>query len=242
MAKKKVVASLFNEAYDVLLQKGANLTAAARRDLALANKGGLDQFGYDGAQLDAIDAAGTVVSEMPTDDEFVGILTEATAAKDALAEALRTQVAEIVARATTFYGADNGKVRRYGADKLSKMTDGQLWQCAKRTTRVATAQLADLAAKGLTPAHLTTLRADITAFDTTRDTQDDAIRERDIATQERLIAANTYYEKLLKLAADGQAHFESRDEARYNDYVWEPAPGAGSGGSEAPAGPVAGPQ
>ena len=102
-------------------------------------------------------------------------------------------------------------------------------------------QLTDLAAKGLTQGHLDTLIADYGKFDTARDDQDDAIRERDIATQERLIAANTYYTMLVKLAADGQAHFESKDEARFNDYVWEPAPGAGSGGgggeTPAPVGP-----
>ena len=157
--------------------------------------------------------------------------------------ALREQVVGIVARASSFYGESSGKVRRYGAQKLSKMTDGQLWQAAKRAHRVATTQLADLGAKGLTAAMLLQLKQDYLAFDTARDEQDDAIRERDIATQERVIAANTYYEMLVKLAADGQAHFGPQDEARFNDYVWEPAPGESAAGDKPvePAGP-AGPQ
>ena len=242
MAKKKEILPLYRDELNVMLQKGSNLTAAARRDLALPGKLSFTNFGYDPQQLDAIAAAGEVVSELPTDDEFVGILTEATTTKDALANSLREQVAEVVARSVSFYGADSGKVRRYGADKFSKMTDGQLWQCSKRVARVGKNQLADLAAKGLTQAHLDTLIADYKKFDTARDAQDDAIRERDIATQERLIAANTYYEMLTRLAADGQAHFESKDEARFNDYVWEPAPGetSGGGGGDTPA-PV-GPQ
>ena len=238
--KKKEVLPLYRDEVNVLLQKGGNLTAAARRDLSLPGKAGLDQFGYDTAQLAAIEAAGEAVSDLPTDDEFVGILTEKTTAKDKLANTLREQVVGIVARASSFYGESSGKVRRYGAQKLSKMTDGQLWQAAKRAHRVATTQLADLAAKGLTAAMLLKLKQDYLAFDTARDEQDDAIRERDIATQERIIAANTYYVQLQKLAADGQAHFEARDEARYNDYVWEPAPGEASGagaGGETPAPP-----
>jgi hypothetical protein len=234
MTRKAETVARYTVALDVLLQRGANLTAAARRDLALPNSLNLSAFGYDEKTLDLIDAAGEVVSAMPTDDEFVGILTEKTALKDQLAAQLREQISEIVARATTFYGAESGRVRRYGADKLSKMTDGQLWQCAKRTARVGQAQLADLAAKGLTAQHLNELIEASASFDQARDAQDDAIRERDIATQERVMAANAYYELLQKLAADGQAHFVARDEARYNDYVWEPnpetpAPDAGAG-------------
>ena len=237
MAKKKEVVAAYTVSIDELLQKGGNLVAAARKDLTLPANGGLDQFGYDTGQLDAIGTAGEAVSELPTDDEFVGVLTEKTKIKDGLANTLREQVAGIVARASSFYGAESGKVRRYGADKLSKMTDGQLWQAAKRTWRVATAQLTDLGTKGFTATMLTTLKTDTLAFDTARDEQDDAIRERDIATQERVTAANAYYAQLQKLAADGQAHFVSKDEARYNDYVWEPAPGEGSGGGETPVPP-----
>lgn len=39
-----------------------------------------------------------------------------------------------------------------------------------------------------------------------------------------MTAATPYYEQLQALAATGQAHFEPRDEARYNDYEWDPAP------------------
>ncbi len=242
MAKKKEVLPLYRDELNVLLQKGSNLVAAARRDLNLPDNKGLTEFGYTAGQLDAIEAAGEVVSAMPTDDEFVGILTEASATKDELAEELREQISGIVARATSVYGEESGKVRRYGATKLSKLTDGQLWQAAKRTARVAAGQLTELQTKGLTQRHLDTLVATFRKFDSARDDQDDAIRERDIATQERLIAANAYYEKLQRLAADGQAHFVSRDEARFNDYVWEPAPQSGPGsaaGSGAPAAPPA---
>ncbi len=225
MTKKPESVARYTVGLDVLLQRGANLLAAGRRDLAMPNNLGLSAFGYDAKKLDAIEAAGEVVSGLPTDEEYVGALTEKTAVKDALATQLRNQVGEIVARASSFYGDSSGRVRRYGAERLAKMTDGQLWQCAKRAARVATSQLTDLADKGLTAQHIADLTVTNIAFDTARDAQDDIIRERDIATQERIDAANAYFALLQTLAADGQAHFMSRDEARYNDYVWEPAPG-----------------
>ena len=237
MAKKPEIIARYTVSLDELLQKGGNLTAAARRDLSLPNKGGLDDFGYTADQLAVIEAAGEVVSEMPTDDEFVGVVTETTDLKDGLADQLREQIDGLVARAISFYGDASGKVRRYGADKLSKMTDGQLWQCAKRAVRVGKIQLNDLKAKGLTQEYLNTLVSTYTKFDAARDDQDDAIRERDIATQERIMAANAYYAQLQRLGADGQAHFVAKDEARYNDYVWEPAPGEPSGGGETPVPP-----
>lgn len=235
MAKQKETKALYTVAVDVLLRKGSGVIAAARRDLNLPDNKGLADFGYTPDSLNAIEALGEVVSEMPTDEEYVGVLVEKTAAKDSLADSLREQIGGIVARATTFYGADSGPVRRYGAGKLSKMTDGQLWQCAKRTARVGTKHLDDLKAKGLTQGHLDELIATYGKFDTARDEQDDAIRDRDIATQDRVRAANKYYQALQPLCADGQAKLGPIDEARANDYVWEPAP-EGSG-EETPAEP-----
>ena len=235
MAKQKENLPRFTVAVDVLLQKGSAITAAAHRDLNLPGAQGLADYGYTKASIEAIEALGDAVSEIPTDAEYVGALVGQTAIKDQLALGLRTQIGDIVARAVSFYGAGSGAVRRYGADKLSKLSDGQLWQCAKRVWRVGTSQLADLAARGLTAQHLSALKLQYTAFDAARDAKDDAVRERDIATQERIRAANAYYAALLPLLADGKAKFGPTDEARANDYVWEPSPEDGGGGGAEPA-------
>lgn len=221
MAKKqKTVTPLYRDSVDELLYKGKNVTKAARRDL----DSHLADYGHTTDSIKEIEDAGQALSEMPTDEEFVGVLVEKTAIKDQLADEVRSQIDGIISRASSFYGPTSGKVRRYGAEKLSKMTDGQLWQCAKRTVRVGTTQLDELKAKGLTQQHLDTLLATAGKFDAARDEQDDAVRDRDIATQERITAGNAYFTKLQPLMADAVAKLGPVDEARANDYVWDPSP------------------
>ena len=114
---------------------------------------------------------------------------------------------------------NGGKYKTFGFDGMDKMDDNNLYRLALRVVRVGTKLLPELQAQGLTATLLTSLADEATACHNAIDAQDNAIEDRDLATQERVGLGNALYAILVQLASIGKSLFEDNDEARYNDYV-----------------------
>ena len=98
---------------------------------------------------------------------------------------------------------------------------------AKRVWRVATSLLTDLATKGLTKAILSELELLISNYEKALTAQEDAISDREIATEDRAEKANEVYKIVSDLCTTGKRIWASRNEAKYNDYVIYDTPSGG---------------
>jgi hypothetical protein len=212
--KKKVVDFIFNLKLAVLLTLTKAKISFIRRDLTEFEK-----FGIKEVNLTALEALILELENIPSDQEFLGDQIEATQGKDTFAEILRESMRSIFQRAGNKFGVKSGKYRKFGNDDVSHIEGGSLSYAALRVKRVAAGLLADLASEGLTQAHIDELETNLTTYNTKLGEQEDAISDRDIATEDRAEKANAIYSLLVKYCETGRRIWVGKNEAKYNDYI-----------------------
>ncbi|MFH1004631.1 MAG: hypothetical protein V1781_03925, partial [Bacteroidota bacterium] len=159
------------------------------------------------------------LKDLSTDEELAGIVSDLTEKKNEKAEAVKMAIRGIMARAKNAFGEQSAKFRRFGTKGMDEMRDVELYRCGKRVIRVAQTYLAELTVKGLTQAIIDDLKNTNTIFDDKIDLKDDAERQRDIATANRISMANQLYSKIVEVCDYGKEHWKAKNEAKYNDYV-----------------------
>ncbi len=108
---------------------------------------------------------------------------------------------------------------RRGAVGVSDLDGGKLSYVARRVHRVAETMLPQLESEGLTPELLTELNSRLTTYEQALSKQEDAIADRDIATENRVEKANEIYALLVKYCNTGKQIWEDTNQAKYNDYI-----------------------
>jgi hypothetical protein len=209
----KVETRLYSMADADLKQKADGLKATITRDLADFAKRNITA-----TQVTAYEALIDAFDDASTDEELLGEVMVATDAKNVIAENTRVAIRAIRGMANTAYNG-KGKYRIFAFEELTKLTDADLYKLAKRVVRVGGKLFTDLAAQGLTQAQLTDLDNLAKSFDTAIDAVEEAIENRDLETQDRIIKGNTLWQEMLRLAAIGKSLYEDTNEAKFNDYV-----------------------
>lgn len=220
MTKIKVSIRDYRFSDGKLKQEGDKVSTSVTRDIIEFNARGVT----DTTVTDFI----TMIEDfdnLPTDVELQGDVMVATEKKDNGREVLSVAIKTIRTMAENTWGAKAPKLRIYGVEGMDDMTDNDLHRCGKRVIRVATAQLADLAAEGLTIGIITDLSTKNLDFDERIDFQQDRIQVRDIATQTRIDSGNVVYKEMMRLCNIGKDIWASVNEAKYNDYVIYNTPG-----------------
>lgn len=156
---------------------------------------------------------------MPTDDELEGIKMEKTATKDEKRNLVENHCRNIMNMVTKKYRNNPARIRRFGEQSFSQMTDEQLLRASKHVFRTATTFLTDLQSEGLTNAILDDFKQTYIDFDEAISDQKEAISDRDVATEERVEKGNALYEFIAAWASVGKTIFYTVSEAKYNDYV-----------------------
>ncbi|MEO5572388.1 MAG: hypothetical protein ABIT08_07495 [Bacteroidia bacterium] len=187
--------------------------------------------GITAANVTAFETQSNNFGDIPTDEELQGAVSAATETKDDSAEQVRVAIRTVRTMAENKWGESSARYRTYDFKEMSRLPDEDLVRLGKRVIRVGTNQLPDLVSEGLTAAFLTALGLLVTDFDKDIDKQNDAEEDRDIATEDRIEAGNDLYKVLVRICNTGKDIWESRDEAKYNDYVIYDTP---SGGPEPP--------
>jgi hypothetical protein len=181
----------------------------------------LTDFTTRGVTEDTVENLETLVEiffNTPTDDELLGPIMAATDAKNALAEQLKVAIRPIRSMAELKYKG-MGKYNTFGFKDMARLSDKELVYLAAKVVRVGTTLLSELASEGLTQLMLTALTNLNTQFDTSIDTQQNLIENRDLAAQDRVEKGNTLYAEIARLCAIGQSLYIDSDPAKYNDYV-----------------------
>ena len=157
--------------------------------------------------------------DYPTDVEFLGSQMMATEDKNVQAEKIRLAITWIIIRAKNKFGIGSPKYRRFRIIKASKLRGWELYFSARRVHRIALKYLQELAGEGLTNSILDEFNDQIVLYDQILIQQEDAIFERDYATEVRNKISNEIYSLTAKYCDIGKRIWESTNEAKYNDYI-----------------------
>ncbi|MGQ7871235.1 hypothetical protein [Sunxiuqinia sp. sy24] len=212
--RKKTVTVNFNIALSALYTFAMTKIGFMMRDLLEFIK-----YGVTEEKLNALKAMLTDFANIPTDDELVGVQVSATQEKDEAAIQLRDAIAEIMQRVENKFGAQSGNYRKFGVSGVSDLDGGKLSYVARRVHRVAGTMLPQLESEGLTPEILAELNSRVDTYEQALSSQEDAIADRDIATENRVERANEIYALLAKYCNTGKQIWEDTNEAKYNDYI-----------------------
>jgi len=212
--RKKIVTVKFNIALSVLYTFAMAKVGFMLRDLAEFIK-----YGVSEEKLNALKVMLAGFADIPTDEELLGDQISATQRKDEAGVLLRDAVSEVMQRVANRFGSQSGKYRKFGVSGLSDLDGGKLSLTARRVLRVAQSMLSELESEGLTQEVLDELNTRLEIYDQALSIQEDAIADRDIATENRVEKANEIYTLLVKYCNTGKKIWEDTNEAKYNDYV-----------------------
>lgn len=204
---------LYNFGDDVLMQKADKLIHCMQRDA--------DAFAtrmIDGTKVDEVVRQNEEFKNIPTDSELLGLISAVTEQKNVIVLEIRKLLSTVRSMAETKYG-NSAKYRIFNFGTLSELPDSELYRTSKRVVRVGTNLLSELSTEGLTAAILSQIAKLATTHDDNLDKMEEAIENRDIKKQERVICGNKLWALMVKYANVGKSLFEQNDEARYNDYV-----------------------
>jgi len=214
MLKANEVFPDFHLKYGALTQKSDDLISSAIRDFV-----DLALYGMTQAEIDETKTIRNEFADMPTDAELIGDKIGKTEAKAEKSKELRLLINDIVNRVGLKYRKSSWQYRKIRVGDLSRIGDSDLCRSAKATARTMTSLIDENSSMGLSQELLDKLITINQEFDDLIDQQIDAVKERDIITQERRIKANELYKKLLHISETGKAAYMSTNEAKYNDYV-----------------------
>lgn len=124
-------------------------------------------------------------------------------------------------KAENRFGLQSARYKKYGTEALSRFDDANLIICARRVARVATTDLPLLSPSpyGLTATHITDVRNKANEVETALITQKERIGDRDILQEDRVEMGNKLYDSLVAYCNTGKNIWETRDVAKYNDYI-----------------------
>jgi hypothetical protein len=214
MPKKEMVLQNFKFTYGFLKQLADSTLILIDRDIV--------QFtdrGFTPVKRTELVTAINTFSGFATDEQLSGIKVAITITKDTERNALEKQMRSILLAARNVFGEASGAYREFGNPDVGHQTDAELVRNAKMMVTTTTKYLSNLATEGITAAKITAFDALKTSFDTSIDLQTQAIYNRDNATEQRAILANSLYALIIKHSDTGKDIWAEVSEAKYNDYV-----------------------
>lgn len=212
--KKKEVVRDYNFSDGRLVTIVNEKIAYIRRDEAQ-----FDSYGIKADMVDALERQTNEFSDTATDVELVSDQTDVTTAKDAKAARLQDAIRGVMSRVVLKYPVESAKYRKFGTEALSKQSDAELLVIAARVFRVGTEMLPELEEHGLTARMLD----DVNDFrgELQQELVDMKLKiaDRDIEQESRVEAGNAIYATLIKYTNTGRSIWETKNIAKYNDYV-----------------------
>jgi hypothetical protein len=172
----------------------------------------------DTRTVDELRLLTTTFDDASTDQELLGLVMDATAIKDTIAENTRKAIRAIRNMAELAFNS-KGLYNTFGFDDMANMSDSELCTLAKRVFRVGNRLMAQMEPQGLTAATLAALQTLRDQLDNALDNINEAVENRDIETQQRVMKGNALWQEMSRLASIGKSLYEDTNEAKFNDYV-----------------------
>jgi len=214
MAKKEAIATKFRFTYAELKQKADNTLLLIDRDIAEFNN-----YGFTPAKRTELEAAIESFANFPTDMQMEGMQIAATDARDEARNALESKMRSILLAVKNTFGENTATYRGFGKSNLSRQYDDELIRNAKDMIAETQEYLAELEAEGITLAKVTQLEDAKNTFDIAIDAQRKTVKNRDKATEKRILLANTLYDLIARYNETGKTIWYEVSESKHNDYI-----------------------
>ena len=161
----------------------------------------------------------TAFEDIPTDEYYEGFKMVKTEEKNQAREKLNNKINEMMTLVGLRFGKSSAHYRHFGVRNIVSLTDEQIQRTCANVVRCATLYQNDLMEVGVLQHTIEELNSCRNELIAALDAQSFAIRDRDIATEKRILAGNKLYHELIRYMNVGKAFWKTRNEAKYNDYV-----------------------
>ena len=178
-----------------------------------------EQYGITYDTINLLQTDMITFRDLPTDVEVLGKQVIVTEAKDIAAEALRVAIRELMSRVEIKYKVGSARYNQYGTEELSRQTDANLLVVGRRVQRLSVENIDDLASCGVNDDLINNLKNHIAVLDKNLIEAGIKKGDRDIEQEDRVLLGNKIYEQLVKITNTGQRIWETKNIARYNDYI-----------------------
>ena len=179
--------------------------------------------GVDAAAITAFEALGNAFEVFPPDEYYSALVTAEVEAKNAARDESYNKVQSISGFFEQQWGLGSWQYKQLGIKGLSASSDDKFKSVCRNVVAVATDQLANLTAIGLTQAAIDALEAEAQIMEDKGHEIKDKIALRDSKTQERTEKGNELYSFVKQYSTVGKLIWENVDESKYNDYVIYPS-------------------
>jgi len=176
-----------------------------------------ENYGISEAEILAFKAKVAGFDSMRIDEDYRGLVMQATQDKDELADRIRGKVRELATFIRRTYSTKSGAYARLKLGNIAKLNDLKLYRTVNSFCYVSrslelelTANIAD---------RLSILEDLNMQFNALIEEKSRRIEERDIATLNRVLLANEIYNQFSEYSRIGQVIWAESNEAKYNDYV-----------------------
>ncbi len=177
------------------------------------------KFGIGANDRATIKTKTDLLRHFKTDEELLGLQTQATADKDSMRTKVLKQISDIMLRVKLVYTINSPIYNSFGTKEMHAEDDANVVRIAYRVHRLATENLQNLSARGLTQIELDDFMTQIIDLDNAIDKKEQAVRNRNTSTQARNKLSEEVYRLVADLYSIGKQVYEGIDEARYNDYL-----------------------
>jgi len=202
----------FNMAYADLSALSKQQVNTIMRDITE-----FENYGISAAEIQAFRTKVEELDNMRIDEDYRGLVMEATQSKDALAKPIKSSVREIAFFVKQTYDVQSGSYARLNIGEIGKLSDFKLFRTARSFCRVVRSM--NLPLTDAIENKLSELESNYEQFSELINEKDKRVEERDVATLNRVLLANEIYNKFSNYSQLGQVIWAERNEAKYNDYV-----------------------
>lgn len=212
--KKQIASRNYNLSDGSLVQVADGIIKSVERDFAEFSVRGMTPL-----RLQRLQNLRDRFAVTDSDEILEGAKMIATETKNTLRSKLEAALRTLIIIAENRWGRTTAKFRQLGDTHITAMTDENFVRNARVIIRVIEINTMELMEEGLTNdlVHQAMVLRD--QFDAAIDEQLVAIRNRDIATEERITYGNELYAELVKVTNTGKDLWYSLNEAKYNDYL-----------------------
>lgn len=216
---KKELSRRYKFSDAMLKQKATEFLALLNRDISL-----LSARGFSATRQAEYEAAMQEFYNFPSDMQLESAKMIKSEEKAIARQDLEQKLRDIQFMAKMAFYDKPAYIRAFGESDLTRQTDADLVQTGLEAMQALSKYNSQLADEGLTNTVIQEFVAAHGLFQQAYQDQQTAINERDISTNERVDLGNKLYDLIVKYAMLGQNVWESKDEAKYNDYVIYDAP------------------
>lgn len=217
--KKQEAHAKFNMSYGQVLQLADDVKLLAERD---SNE--LKNYGVNKDYLTKFAERIEAFRNKESDAFYEGTVTGFTRDKNTVRGRLHETLSSIMVRIKNLYGQQSPEYNRFQYADSGQLSDSDYVRMIRNASKVAEVYLPLLETKGFTQDDLDKFNDSIDEFDGLLDQKFSAERARNIATQDRVLAANAMYDMVVEICDYGKDYFYSRDTSKYEDYVIYDAP------------------